>query len=116
MSSLDGVHCDSGKIGSQLPLNGLGYAGRKVFAVGAGETIFESNLVSPSFLSSPVFGAGEVEMIVASQPGDSVTIESSLDLKSWTILATATNLAGTVLFSAPAPAPVKQIFTGRRPG
>jgi hypothetical protein len=110
MSSLDGMHWEAREIGSQLPLKGLGYAGRKVFAVGAGGTIFESDSVSPSFLSPPVFGASEVELLVASQPGDSVTVEYSFDLKSWSILATATNLTSTVLFSTPAPASSKQIF------
>jgi hypothetical protein len=116
VSSVDGMHWEPHGAFSQRPVYGLGYGDGTLFAAGELGTIFQSDPLNAPALSVPVLKGNTMEFFVSSGAGEIITLESSLDLKKWSIWTTATNTTGELLFSIPIPAePRQQFYRARQP-
>lgn len=89
--------------------NHTGYAGKVVIA-DAVKLVYVPPSVPPRFRSVARLPDDSVRLVLSSQPGRSVGIQSSCDLRSWTDFTNLLNATGTVEFSDRSPLNTGQRF------
>jgi hypothetical protein len=63
----------------------------------------QQTLAQPSFSAGSAWVAGQFQFTISSLPAQVYQVQTSTDLINWTVLATVTNTAGTLLVADPSP-------------